>query len=84
MDCQFVILVVVVPKRTQAVLNVPVVTRVNLVRAPVARVNNALRVNRVHLMMQRPILARRASPASIKMIWAKLPVYRVFRANINT
>jgi hypothetical protein len=76
--------VAVVPKQKQAVPNVPVATRVNLVRATVARVNNAPRVNRGYPMMQRLLLARRASLASIKTIWAKLPVYRVFRANIKT
>jgi len=42
----FVILVVVAPKQKKAVQSVPVATRVNLVLAPVARVKNALLVNR--------------------------------------
>jgi hypothetical protein len=46
-----VILVVVAPKQKKAVQSVPVATRVNLVLAPVARVNNALLVNRGRSMM---------------------------------
>ena len=79
-----VIRVAVVPKQKQAVPNVSVATRVNRVRAPVARVNNAPLVNRVPPMMQRPILVRLVTLDIIKMIWAKLPAYLVFRANIKT
>ena len=79
-----VIRVVVVPKQKQAVPNVSVSTRVNRVRVLVVLVNNVRRVNLVRPMMQRPILVRRASPANIKALWAKLPAYPVFRANIKT
>ena len=66
MDSPRAILVVVEPKQKQAVPNVPVVTRVKRVRAPVARVNNAPRVNLVNPMIKTLLLARRVTPASTK------------------
>ena len=82
-DCQFVTLVVVVKKRTLAVQNAPVVSRVNLVQGPVAGANNAPLVNREPPMMIRPILVRLVTRGIIKKIWAKLPVCPAFRANIK-
>ena len=76
--------VVVVLKQKRAVQSAPVATRVNRVRAPVARVNNAPRVNRVRPTMIRPILVRPVTRGTIKKILAKLPVYPVFRANIKS
>jgi hypothetical protein len=61
-----VILVVVAPKQKTAVQSVPVATRVNLALVPVARVNNALLVNRGRPMMKRLILVRLVTRDTIK------------------
>tara|TARA_B110000090_G_scaffold76237_1_gene86802 strand:- start:128 stop:502 length:375 start_codon:yes stop_codon:yes gene_type:complete len=56
-DCQFVILVVVVPKRKKGVLNVPVVTRAKQALVLVVLVNNVQLVNSVPPAMNKLLSA---------------------------
>ena len=76
--CHLVILVKLVKKVIQAVLNVPVAMRVKPVLALVVLVKNVRLVNHVHPMIKTLLFARHAIPANTKKNKDKPPVTCVF------
>ena len=84
MDCQFAILVVVVPKRKQAVLNVPLVTRAKQELVMVVLVNNVQPVTFVHQAMNKLLSAVSVPKDYTKVKRAKHHVCPAFPVRFKT